>query len=86
MVLCGELFVNYSKPFSKNFEVLTQYGDVINPKLAQKRDQTLVLGTNGDRNFKIQSKRNFEVRYSFMKTFSRNLEIHKCICICRVFP
>ena len=68
--------MNYSKLFSKNFEVLTQCDDVINPKLAQKRDQTHMLGTNGDRNFKIQSKRNFEVRYSFMKTFSRNLEIH----------
>ena len=36
--------VNHSfvKASSQNFEILTQYGDVINPKLAQKREQTQI--------------------------------------------
>ena len=59
--------VNYllMKPFSKNLEVLTQHGDVLNPKLAQKRAQTYISWTN--RKMKIKSKRSFEMRYSFMK-------------------
>ena len=36
------------KPFSENFEILTQRGDVINPKFAWKRAQTRILCTNGD--------------------------------------
>ena len=68
--------VNYAfmKTFSQNFEVLTQRGEVINPKLARKRAQTRMSCTNGDRKMKIKNKRNFKVRYSFMKLFSRNLE------------
>ena len=30
----------FMEPFSQNFEVLTQLGDVINPELASKRAQT----------------------------------------------
>ena len=43
--------VNYSfmKPFSQNFDVLTQRCDVINPELARKRVQTGISCTNGDR-------------------------------------
>ena len=62
----------FMKPFSQNFEVLTQPSDVINPKSAQERAQTCISYTNGDRKMKIKSKSNFEVRYSFMKLFYRN--------------
>ena len=31
----------FMKLFSQKFEVLTKYGDIINPKLAQKRTRTL---------------------------------------------
>ena len=68
------------KTFSQNFEILTQRGDIINPKLAQKRAQTRILCTNGVRKMKIKSKRNFEVRYSFMKLFSQNIEILVLCC------
>ena len=69
--------VNYSfmDLLFQNFEVLTQRGDVINPKLARKRVQTRISCTNDVRKMKIKSKRNFEVQYSLMKLFSRNLEI-----------
>ena len=30
------------KASSQNFEILTQHGDVINPKLAKKREQTQI--------------------------------------------
>ena len=50
-------------------------GDVINPKFARKSAQTHISCTNGHRKIKINSKRNFEVRYSFMKLFSRNILI-----------
>ena len=74
--------VNYlfMKPFSQNFEVLTQHSEVINPKLARKRAQTCVSCPNGDRRIKIKSKRNFEVRFLFMKLFSRNHEIRVPCC------
>ena len=68
------------KPFLQNVEVLAQCGDVINPKLAQKRAQTCILCTNGDRKMKIKSKRNFEGRYSFKKLFSKYLEILAPCC------
>ena len=64
----------------KIFEVLSQRGDVINPKLARKRTETCILCTNGDRKMKIKSKRNFEVRYTFMKLFSQNLEFLAPYC------
>ena len=66
--------INYSfmKSFSQNFEVLTQRGDIINPKLARKRTQAQIPCINGDKKMKIKSKSNFEVRHSFMKL---NLEI-----------
>ena len=57
------------KPLPQNFDVLTQCGDVIDPKLTRKMAQT-----------KNQSKKNFDVRYSFMKLFSRNLEILAPCC------
>ena len=62
--------VNYSlmKPFSQNFEDLTQYDNVINPKLARNGAQTHISRT-GNRKMKIKCKRNFEVRYLFMKLF-----------------
>ena len=74
--------VNYSfmKPFSQNFEVLTQRGDVINPKLARERAQTCISGTNGDGKMKIKSTKNFDLKYSFMKLFSQNLEILAPCC------
>ena len=43
--------------------------DVVNPKLARKIVQTRISCTNGHRKIKINSKRDFEVRYSFMKLF-----------------
>ena len=62
------------KQFSQNFEVLTLRGDVISPKLARKRALTFISCTNGDKKIKkkkkIKSKRNFDVKYSFMKLFS----------------
>ena len=64
---------SFMKLFSQNFEVLTQRGDIIKPKLARKRVQTFIPCTNCDRKMQIKSKRNFEVRYSFMKLFSGNL-------------
>ena len=74
--------VNYSsmKPFSKKIEVLTQRRDVINPKSARKRVQTGISCTNSDRKIKIKTKRNFEMRYSFMKLFSGNLKILAPCC------
>ena len=68
------------KLFSQNFEVLTQRCDVINPKLTPKRIQTGILCTNGDRKIKTKSKRNFEVRFLFMKLFSGNLKILVLCC------
>ena len=68
------------KPFSQNFEVLTQYCDVINTKLARKRIQTGKSCTNGDRKIKIKNKKNFEVKYSFMRLFSGNLKILAPCC------
>ena len=64
----------FSKPLSQNFEVLSPRGDVINPKFARKKAQTLIsciiyFNSNGERKMKIKSKRNFEVRYSFVKLF-----------------
>ena len=56
------------KPFSQNFEDLTQYDNVINPKLARNGAQTHISCT-GNRKMKIKCKRNFEVRYLFMKLF-----------------
>ena len=46
---------NYSfmKPLSQNFKVVSQYGDVINQKLARKRAQTHISCSNGARNMKI---------------------------------
>ena len=78
----GKFDVRYSflKSLSQNLEVLTQRGDVINPKLARKRAQTCISRANGDRKKKIKSKRNFEMRYSFMKLFSGNLEISTPCC------
>ena len=74
--------MNYSsmKPFSKKIEVLTQRRDVINPKSARKRVQTGISCTNSDRKIKIKTKRNFEMRYSFMKLFSGNLKILAPCC------
>ena len=74
--------VNYSsmKPFSKKIEVLTQRRDVINPKSARKRVQTGISCTNSDRKIKIKTKRNFEMRYSFMKLFSGNFKILAPCC------
>ena len=37
--------------------------------------QICLLCTSGDREMKIKSKRDFEVEYSFIKLFARNLEI-----------
>ena len=56
--------VSYSfmKPISQNFEVLTQCCTIINTKLAQKRIQTGISGTNGDKKIKVKNKKNFEVR------------------------
>ena len=59
------------RPFSQNLEVLTQRGQVINPKLARNRTKIYISCTNGDRKMKIKNKRNFEAKYFF----SRNLEI-----------
>ena len=52
------------KPFSQNVEDLTQYDNVINPKLARKGAQTHISCT-GNRKMKIKCKTNFEVRYLF---------------------
>ena len=74
--------VNYlfMKSFSQNFEDLTQSGDVINPKLTRKKVQNCISCTNGERKMKIKSQKNFEVRYSFMKLFSRYLEVRAPYC------
>ena len=40
-----------------------------------KRNQTGISCTNGDREMTIKSKRSFQVKYSFMKLFSQNLDI-----------
>ena len=47
------------KPFSQNFQVSTQHGDAINPKLAHKMAKTNVSSTNGDRKTQIKSTSNF---------------------------
>ena len=59
--------VNYSfmKPFSQNFAVLSQRGDVINPKMARKRAQTRISCTNGDAH--LQS-------YFFSQSFPLNID------------
>ena len=41
-----EMNYSFMKPFSQNFEVLTQLGDIIKPKLARKRAQTRISCTN----------------------------------------
>ena len=56
------------------------HGDGINSRLARKSAQTCISFTNGHRKIKINSKRNFEVRYSFKKLFSQNLEIPTPCC------
>ena len=63
--------VNYlsMKLLSQNFEVLTQCGIAINPKMPQKMAQINISCTNCDRKMKIKSNRNFEKRYLFMKLF-----------------
>ena len=73
---------NYSfmKPLSYNFEVLTQFGYLINPKLAQKRAQTCFSCTTCNRKMKIKSLKNFKMRYLFMKLVSQNLEILAPCC------
>ena len=46
-----------------------------------KRNQTAISCTNGDnQKMTIKSKRSFQVKYSFMKLFSRNLEIQAPCC------
>ena len=45
-----------------------------------KRTQTCISCTNGDRKMTIKSKRRFQVKYLFMKLFSRNLEIQVPYC------
>ena len=52
------------KPFSQNFEVLTQFGDVITPELTQKRAQTRISCTNGDTNLQM---------YLFSQSFPLNI-------------
>ena len=55
-------------------------GDAINSRSARKSAQTCISCTNGHRKIKINSKRDFEVRYSFMKLFSQNREIPTPCC------
>ena len=62
--------ITFSKYFSFDF-----HGDVLNPNMARKIAQNRISYTNDHRKIKINSKRNFEVRHSIMKLFSRNLEI-----------
>ena len=45
------------------------------PKIGSKKGPNSFSFTNGKRKIKVKSKRNFEVRYSFMRLFSRDLEI-----------
>ena len=59
----------------QNFKVLTSRGDVINPKQLVKKVKIRISCTNIDRKMKIKSKKNFDVRYSFMKLCFQNLEI-----------
>ena len=75
-----EMNYSFMKPFSQNFEALTQGGDIINSKLARKRAQTCISCTNGDRKMNIKRKRKFEVRYMFTKLFSQDLEILAPCC------
>ena len=77
----GKFVVKYSflKPLSQNFEILTTPGDAISPKIVGK-GPNWYLCTNVDRKIKIKSKRNFQVAYSFMKLFSRNLETQAPCC------
>ena len=42
------------KASSQNFKILTQHGDVINPKLTQKQKQTQISFTNGHRKSKVK--------------------------------
>ena len=72
-----EVTYSFRKLFSQSFGVLIQRGDVINPKLAQKRTQTDISCTNDDRKM---VKNNFEVMYLFMKLFSQNREILAPCC------
>ena len=48
------------KPFSQNFEVLTQQDDVIKPKVARKKAQTCISFANGDTNLQM---------YLFLQSF-----------------
>ena len=76
----AEVKYPFIKLFSQYFEVLIQYGDVINPKLTRKRVQTRISCTYGGRKMKIKRKMNFQMRYSFMKLFSWNHEILTPCC------
>ena len=66
---------NYSfiKTFFHNLEVLTQRGDVINPKSAWKRIQTRISCTNGDR--KVRIKENLGCGVFLWNYFSQNLQV-----------
>ena len=59
--------VKYSimKPSSQNFDVLTQN----QPRIGSRKGTNSTSCTSGDRKVKSGNKRNFEVRYSFMKLF-----------------
>ena len=48
--------------------------------LTCKRAQACISCTNGDTKMKIKSKRNFEMRYLFMKLFSQNPKILVTCC------
>ena len=71
-----EMEYSFLKPVSQNFEVLIQCGDVINPQLPRKRAQICISCVNDDRKINgDKSKKNFEMRHSFIKLFPRSFEI-----------
>ena len=74
--------VNYSfmKPFSQNLSFWLSMMTLSTQNWLEKRVQTRISCTNGDRKMKIKRKRNFEVRRLSMKLFSRNLEILAPCC------
>ena len=73
--LFGQILITCLKCSRASFSPSCYSEKVRWDEVARKRAQTCISCTNGDRKMKIKIKRNFDVRYSFMKLFPRNLQI-----------
>ena len=65
---------SFLKPLFQTFEGLTPCGDIINPKIVQKGPDWYFMYQSCLKD-EIQNKKYIEVNYSFMETFSQNVEV-----------